>query len=582
MRFARNLCAAAAPSCSSPQSTNPLTPTYQQNCAIYALSQRERKPMGERNIDLPPKTSERSAIFHRWLRQLTGQSSFRPVILFVALSAWTIAAASSVPLGSDPHLSTVPRTPDESARIAVVTSPTVDFSQAERFEELSAGAATVRPRSTRDAFSQPSANISFAGELDFKVGNGLFRKVWVSAPASTRASDGLGPLYNARSCQRCHLKDGRGHPPEGSDDAAISMFLRVSVPGTAEDAQPDIEGYHATRPEPTYGSQLQDFGLPGHPAEYRLGITYKEIEVELSGGETASLRKPTYRAEDLGYGPMQADAMLSPRIAPQMIGLGLLETVPTADILAHADPDDADGDGISGRPNIVWSKEFDRPMLGRFGLKAGSPTVREQSAGAFAGDIGISTPLFPAHWGECTKLQAACRKARHGNDTADDGVEIGRKGLDLVTFYSRNLGVPARRDISNPKVLHGKRVFYDAGCPACHVPKFVTHRLSSQPEQSFQLIWPYTDLLLHDMGEGLADNRPEARADGREWRTPPLWGIGLTQAVSGHTYFLHDGRARNLLEAVLWHGGEAQTARDHIVSATPEDRAALIRFLESL
>jgi CxxC motif-containing protein (DUF1111 family) len=264
-----------------------------------------------------------------------------------------------------------------------------------------------------------------------------------------------------------------------------------------------------------------------------------------------------------------------------MIGLGLLEAIPTTNILANADPDDLNDDGISGRPNVVWSVEFDQPMLGRFGLKAGSPTIMEQSAAAFAGDIGISSPLFPAGAGECTAAQTVCQNAIHG-DGDDRGTEIDAEGMDLVTFYSRNLAVPARRDADDPQVLHGKEVFYNSGCTSCHTPSFVTHRLEDQPEQSFQLIWPYTDMLLHDMGEDLADNRPEARATGQEWRTPPLWGIGLTEQVSGHTYFLHDGRARSLLEAVLWHGGEAQTQRDAVTEMTTTDRNALIRFLESL
>ncbi|NRB36210.1 MAG: c-type cytochrome [Rhodobacteraceae bacterium] len=482
---------------------------------------------------------------------------------------------------NEPHLSIIPRTEDEAARIATVTAPAIDFSKPQPYEEKSAGAATVRVFPDANAFSQPSANTSFEGELNFKVGNGMFKKIWVSAPSSTLASDGLGPLYNARSCQRCHIKDGRGHPPEGPDDNAISMFLRVSIPGTADDAIAEIEDYIATLPEPTYGTQLQDLSLPGHPAEYRLQIDYEEIEVQLSGGETASLRAPTYQAAELGYGPLHPAAMLSPRVAPQMIGLGLLEAIPAADILAKADPDDADGDGISGRPNIVWSVEYDQPMLGRFGLKAGSPTVREQSADAFAGDIGISTPLKSSGWGECTAAQQACRTAIHGDGDVRV-TEVDAEGLELVTFYSRNLAVPARRDVDDPKVLRGKEVFHSTGCVSCHTPSFVTHRLDGQPEQSFQLIWPYTDMLLHDMGPGLADNRPEARATGSEWRTPPLWGIGLTEQVSGHSYFLHDGRARSLLEAVLWHGGEAQPQRDAVVAMPPEDRAALIRFLESL
>ena len=242
---------------------------------------------------------------------------------------------------------------------------------------------------------------------------------------------------------------------------------------------------------------------------------------------------------------------------------------------------DADGDGISGRPNIVWSTEFGMPVLGRFGLKAGSPTLRQQAAKAFSGDIGISSPLFTEPWGDCTAAQSGCIEAPHG-DRDFRGHEIDSTGLDLVTFYSRNLGVPARRNAEDPQVLRGKAVFHSTGCASCHVPSFVTHRLKDRDEQSFQLIWPYTDLLLHDMGPGLADNRPEARASGTEWRTPPLWGIGLTERVSGHTQFLHDGRARSLLEAILWHGGEAQPHRDAVVGMEPQTRADLIASLESL
>jgi CxxC motif-containing protein (DUF1111 family) len=434
---------------------------------------------------------------------------------------------------------------------------------------------------TADAFSQPSGNISFEDQLSFRVGNGFFRKLWVSSPSSTLGSDGLGPLFNARSCQRCHIKDGRGHPPESADDNAVSMFLRVSIPGSKEAEIAEIADYIASLPEPTYGTQMQDFAVQGHASEYSLGISYEEEQITLSDGVKVSLRHPTYSAENLGYGPLHPDAMLSPRVAPQMIGLGLLEAIPAADILANADPDDRDADGVSGRPNVVWSVEFDQPMLGRFGLKAGNPTVMQQSAGAFAGDIGISNPLLPAGAGECTAAQTLCQNAIHG-DLDDRGTEIDAESMDLVTFYSRTLGVPARRGADDPQVLRGKQIFYETGCTSCHQPSFVTHRLVDQPEQSFQLIWPYTDLLLHDMGPALADNRPEARATGQEWRTPPLWGVGLTKQVSGHTYFLHDGRARSLLEAVLWHGGEAQPHRDTVVEMSTDERAALISFLESL
>jgi CxxC motif-containing protein (DUF1111 family) len=507
------------------------------------------------------------------------------VVGSVALAeAETVAEAPIWDLG-EPHLNIVPRTADEAARIAAVTALATDFAAPQRFEDKPGGAATVRAMRTADAFSQPSGNISFEDQLDFRVGNGLFRKLWVSSPSSTLASDGLGPLFNARSCQRCHIKDGRGHPPESGDDNSISMFLRVSIPADPSEitdaAISEIQDYIATLPDPTYGTQLQDFAVQGHASEYRLEIAYDEEIVTLADGVQVSLRHPTYTAADLGYGPLHPDAMLSPRIAPQMIGLGLLEAIPAADILANADPDDLNDDGISGRPNVVWSVEFDQPMLGRFGLKAGNPTIREQSASAFVGDIGISNPLFTAGSGECTDLQADCLAAIHGEGD-DRGTEIDAEGLDLVTFYSRNLAVPERRRADDAQVLQGKDVFYSTGCTVCHTPSFVTHRLEDQPEQSFQLIWPYTDMLLHDMGPALADNRPEARATGQEWRTPPLWGVGLTEQVSGHTYFLHDGRARSLLEAVLWHGGEAQSQRDAVINLSTADRDALIKFLESL
>nr|WP_243144971.1 di-heme oxidoredictase family protein [Litoreibacter roseus] len=482
----------------------------------------------------------------------------------------------------DLHLPLVERTQSERDRIARVARPTDDFSAPEQFEWRSAGAATVRVTDTSNAFSSASGNISFERELDFKIGNGLFRKLWVSSPSSTLASDGLGPLYNARSCQRCHLKDGRGHPPEGPDDSAVSLLVRISIPRGDEAPSDSIQDYLKTQPEPSYGGQIQDFGIAGHPAEANLAITYDEEVVTLSDGTEVSLRKPALGLEDLGYGPLHPDTMFSARVAPQMIGLGLLDAIPAADILAGADPDDADGDGISGRPNIVLSAQYGVPMLGRFGLKAGEPSVWEQSASAFHGDIGISTILHRAGHGDCTDLQMACQSAPDGNTPAHDDAEISQEALELVSFYASNLGVPARRDIADPEVLRGKQMFYESGCTSCHTPKFVTHRLDGQPEQSFQLIWPYTDMLLHDMGEDLADHRPEARATGREWRTPPLWGIGLTKQVSGHTYFLHDGRARSLLEAILWHGGEAETAKNNVVSMPTSDRDALIRFLESL
>lgn len=453
-------------------------------------------------------------------------------------------------------------------------------------EALPGGQATSRGSTDNtNAFSHSSANMGFARELDFKIGNAVFRKVWVSAPASTKSSDGLGPLYNARSCQTCHLKDGRGHPPSGNwpNDNAVSMFLRLSIPPqTDADRELLASGRASVIAEPTYGTQLQDLAIAGHAGEGRMHIVYEELPVTLGDGEVVHLRKPTYTITDLGYGPMHPQAMISPRVAPPMIGLGLLEAIPEADILAAEDPDDRDGDGISGRANRVWSLEHDRLVLGRFGWKAGAPTVLQQSAEAAAGDMGLGSILVPKAGGDCTERQPACLAAPHGGTAKAPGEEFKTELLRLTAFYARNLAVPPRREPDAPEVLAGKAVFHQIGCASCHRPSFMTGTETPDAHLAGQKIWPYTDLLLHDMGEGLADGRPEGHADGREWRTAPLWGIGLTETVSGHTYFLHDGRARNLVEAILWHGGEAQAARDAFAALDKADRARLIAFLDSL
>jgi CxxC motif-containing protein (DUF1111 family) len=467
---------------------------------------------------------------------------------------------------------------------AAILAPTNDFSIAERHENLPGGSATNTRRFDREAFSQPSQNMSFADRSDFFIGNGFFKRLWVSSPSSTTSADGLGPLYNARACQRCHLKDGRGHPPENADDSAVSMFLRVSIPPqTQEQANAIRDHLINIVPEPTYGGQLQDIAVPGHAAEGQLHIAYEEIEVAFGDGSVASLRKPTYAFVDLGYGDMHPDAMFSPRVTPPMIGLGLLEAISEEDILASADPEDRNNDGISGTAKYIWSRAEERVMLARFGWKAGNATIVDQSSDAMAGDIGISNPLFPAHGGDCTQNQASCLNAPHGVGGAGGPLEASADVMEKIIFYSRNLAVPARRNASDDNVLQGKELFYQSGCTSCHTPKHATRTDESiAPALRGQLIWPYTDLLLHDMGEGLADGRPEGTATGSEWRTTPLWGIGFTQTVNGHSFFLHDGRARNLTEAILWHGGEAMAARETFRTMEKEDRDAMIAFLESL
>lgn len=452
-------------------------------------------------------------------------------------------------------------------------------------EELPGGDTSHHNPRDRDAFTHSSANMKFPDRLRFELGDEVFAKLWLPSPSSTTASDGLGPLYNAHSCEECHLRDGRGHPPAANwpNDHAVSMFLRLSIPPQTTEQHLLLQsGKVSVIPEPVYGQQLQNFAINGLVEEGHMHINYTETTVTMADGTEVRLRKPEYRVRELNYGPLHSDVMLSPRVAPALLGLLLLEAIPENDILALSDPDDRDGNGISGRPNRVWDSRNKQQALGRFGWKAGNPTVEQQIINALSNDIGIATPYLPSPSGDCTTAQPACLNQPNGNTPLQENSEASSVVVQQLVLYTGNLAPPARPDALKPEVLRGKRVFQRVGCHACHQPSFKTARSITLAEQSEQLIWPYSDLLLHDMGEGLADHRPEYLASGREWRTPPLWGIGLTETVSGHNNFLHDGRARSLLEAILWHGGEAETARQQVINLTGEERNALITFLESL
>ncbi|KIZ38628.1 MULTISPECIES: di-heme oxidoredictase family protein [Stutzerimonas stutzeri subgroup] len=458
------------------------------------------------------------------------------------------------------------------ALVACDNVETPTFSQPEPGEALSGGSTTVM-KFDQNAYSMPSANLAPMRRLDFSVGNSFFRNPWVIAPASTTARDGLGPLLNTNACQNCHIKDGRGHPPAPDATSAVSMLVRLSIPAGPELAE--VVRERGIAPEPSYGGQLQDMAIPGVAPEGKVRLRYSTEQVRFADGTEVELRRPEIELNDLAYGDMHPDTRMSLRIAPPMIGLGLLEAIPEEALLANADPDDRNGDGISGRPNRVFDQTSRQTVIGRFGWKAGQPSLNQQNADAFFNDMGLSTSLFSGN--SCTDRQTECRAMPDGGEP-----EVSDDILAQVLFYTRNLGVPARRNVDDPQVLAGKTLFHRAGCQSCHVPQFTTAADAAEPELANQLIRPYTDLLLHDMGEGLADNRPEFEAKGREWRTPPLWGIGLTQAVSGHTQFLHDGRARNLLEAILWHGGEAEKARQIVLGYDQNERTALLSFLESL
>ena len=426
------------------------------------------------------------------------------------------------------------------------------------------------------AFAQPVPGLDDQQRRDFAVGNNFFNDNWVTAPASTEGRDGLGPLFNAQSCSSCHFRDGRAQPPSGADDPERGLLIRLSV----------LDDNGNTSPHRELGSQLQDRAIRDIPVEGTVRITTTEVDDVYDDGTPYTLVEPHYEVIGPDGEPVD-DLLLSPRIAPAVFGVGLLEAVPEDDVRARADADDEDGDGISGRANLVPDPASPgHEILGRFGWKAAIPTVEEQNAGAFAGDIGITSRLRPDQ--PCTRLQPECISAPSGGDP-----ELDDHKLAQVTFYTRTLAVPARRDVGAADTRAGQDAFEEIGCASCHVGELRTGE-SDMAALDEQVIRPYTDLLLHDMGPGLADGRPELDGtgavvgtpdldpSGQEWRTPPLWGIGLVPTVNRHTRFLHDGRARSLEEAILWHGGEAERARDRFRALDARRRAALLAFLESL
>ena len=433
----------------------------------------------------------------------------------------------------------------------------------------------------RNAFSFPAANLSDPERTRFVIGNSFFKRNWVQAPASTKARDGLGPHFIARSCAGCHVQDGRGAPPDftkGLSDPPVALLFRLSVPGT------DTVG--GPLPDPVYGDQFQNFAVRGVKPEGQVTLRYHPVEGRFADDTRYTLQRPAYQFSQLNYGPMARGAMVSPRLAPQVIGVGLLEAIPEEEILRNVRDQAAAGGAIRGMANRVFDVPSQQMLIGRFGWKANVATLRHQTASAFIGDIGITSAVFNEE--TCTQRQKDCRAAPRGAD--GNGVEIDDKTLDDVIFYQATVAPPARRDVADAQVRAGQALFAKAQCATCHRPSYTTARemfppltpRDTSPALFGQTIHPYTDLLLHDMGEGLADQRPDFLASGRQWRTPPLWGIGLIPAVNGHQRLLHDGRARGVLEAVLWHDGEARESRDAVIRFSAAERAALVKFVESL
>jgi CxxC motif-containing protein (DUF1111 family) len=431
------------------------------------------------------------------------------------------------------------------------------------------GGATTRIGGGPDAFTFLMTNAGPERARAFSFGNRLFNTNWVEAPGSVKSFDGLGPTFNRVSCSACHTEDGRGRPPEATGAPMDSMLVRISIPGPGDHGGPQLH--------PAYGGQLNERAIRGVPPEGRTEITYEDVPGTYGDGSSYLLQRPVYSFRDLAFGSLDG-ALISPRVAPQMIGLGLLESVPEATLEAIADPDDADDDGISGRVNRVWSDAAQAMRPGRFGWKANKASMTDQAAGAALGDIGLTSRLHPEK--NCPESQADCRAAYVTPEA--DGPDLSDAFLEKLVFYSQAIAVPQQRNAEDREVRQGEALFRSAGCASCHMPALETGPDAVLPELANQVFHPFTDLLLHDMGPGLADGRPDFEATGSEWRTPPLWGLGLVETVNGHDRLLHDGRARGFAEAILWHGGEAEAAKEAFRTMPAEDRAALIAFLKSL
>lgn len=425
-------------------------------------------------------------------------------------------------------------------------------------ERLAGGMASVFDETSK-AFTHPVDGLDDRQETVHELGDAAFEQTFVSAPAPVNS--GLGPVFNNVSCISCHHNDGKGTPTAGLPTS--SMLFRVGLPG--------MDAFGANLPVPGFGGQLQDLAIFGRLPEAKVNISYTGQTVQYPDGTTVSLRVPTYTFTN-PYQPFPANMLTSPRVAPPVFGLGLLQNIPESTILGYADENDANADGISGRPNYVYNPQTGQTELGRFGLKANVSSLAVQVASAYNQDMGITNYIFPFE--SCAGQPQA--------DQYNDDPELADSTLNYVIFYVQTLAVPARRNVTDPDVKLGGELFRQINCSGCHKPVIQTGPDLSVKALNNQRIQPFTDLLLHDMGDGLADGRPDFRATGKEWRTAPLWGIGLFQKTNGTPYYLHDGRARTIEEAILWHGGEAENAKNNFMQLSLADRNRVIKFINSL
>ena len=447
-----------------------------------------------------------------------------------------------------------------------VTSLTNNFRVAERSENLVGGAGTVSIVG-RNAYSMHFNNLSFEQRQDFLIGNGLFRKLWISSPASTISSDGLGPLFNARACQSCHIKDGRGHLP--TTEKPLSLVIKTGT----------YSGLNLLK-DKIYGKQFQFFAIPGLANEVSGNIKKFSKKRIFSNYKNVNLTEVNFDILNLNYGKFNRANSISLRVSPFVYGTGLINSIEESDILKKEDQFDKDNDGVSGVARRIKNKDGNI-KIGRFGIRASTENLLVQSGVAFMHDMGISNPIGRDSNGDCTTSQKECFKFPNGNDK-ETGLEASQEVLDKVVFYLSSLSPPKRRNVNDVDVLKGKEIFYKSQCTSCHTPKYVTSKNADFDFLKYQLIWPYTDLLLHDMGSELADKDLNGNITNKEWKTPPLWGIGLAKEVNPKATFLHDGRAKTIMEAVLWHAGEASKSINLLLKEYGNDLDKLEKFLHSL
>lgn len=447
--------------------------------------------------------------------------------------------------------------------------PYEEISRYEEGEEFLVPTDLSTSAINSDSFGRSIDGFNRSENILFFTGNRLFNTAWVSAPSVTTGLDGLGPTFNAKACDNCHFKDGRGKPLFSGAANSLGFLMRISIQGEDE--------YGGPLGVPGYGDQFQTNSILNIESEGKVTVVYETISGSYQDGTEYTLQKPIYSLENGAFGSLN-NVLTSPRVGNQLIGLGLIDATPDSEILKNEDITDTDNDGISGKANYVWDVQSESLNLGKFGWKANQPNLRQQVASALSGDIGLTSSIFRAT--NCPSPQNDCYDAPNGEN--DNLPEITEESLDRLTFYQSGLAIPKRRNFKEESVLDGKELFTSLNCIGCHKTNLKTESYSFNTHLENVVYHPYSDFLLHDMGADLADNRPDFLATGNEWRTQPLWGIGLISIVNNHTFLLHDGRARSIEEAILWHGGEAEKSKLEFKKLTEIERLSLISFIESL